>query len=424
LHGPRDRAAPGAARLEIGTLRTMDLPRRGGLGLFIVGVYLTSCQDPVQDAPGPLSGGDERDADVDAQSDPPGGIPTQGGEDEDPPMSPCEGMPALGEALPDDCEIQTEPTQPEPPGPPSPPDLPLFFEGSTTFVVLPDTQFYAARYPSIFSLQTSWIAQSAVEHNIAYVFHLGDIVNSNSTMEWKRASAAMAELDGLVPYGLVTGNHDYGPYGKATTRETLLNDWFSFDDVELMPSFGGAYQPGRLDNTYHLFDAGPHSWIAVLLEWAPRDEVVAWANSVMEQHPDRLGILVTHAYLNYNDHRLDHTINGQSPHNPHHYGTPGAVNDGEELWQKLVRRHRFVLTLSGHILGDGTGHLASVNDHGRVVHQILSNYQHREFGGEGFLRLLELMPDGRTMHVRTYSPLLEQRLTAPDQQFVIELDVD
>ncbi|MFY0533980.1 hypothetical protein [Nannocystis pusilla] len=90
---------------------------------------------------------------------------------------------------------------------------------------------------------------------------------------------------------------------------------------------------------------------------------------------------------------------------------------------KLVRQHRFVLTLSGHVLGDGTGYLASVDDHGRVVHQMMSNYQHRELGGEGYLRLLELEPDGRTMHVRTYSPWYDQYLTAADQDFTIELDV-
>ena len=92
--------------------------------------------------------------------------------------------------------------------------------------------------------------------------------------------------------------------------------------------------------------------------------------------------------------------------------------------QALVRRHRFAMTLNGHVLGDGTGYLASVDDHGRVVHQMLANYQMREVGGEGYLRLLELLPDGRTMHVRTYSPLLDRYLVDPDQQFTIELDVD
>ena len=67
------------------------------------------------------------------------------------------------------------------------------------------------------------------------------------------------------------------------------------------------------------------------------------------------------------------------------------------------------------MLGDGTGYLASVNDTGTTTHQILSNYQMRQLGGEGYLRLLEFLPDGRTVRVRTYSPVYEKFLLDPDQ---------
>jgi len=329
-----------------------------------------------------------------------------------------------GDPVPPPEEPETVDPEPEPEPEPEP-KPPPFTAGSTVFAVVPDTQLYSLDYPEVFDLQTSWIAQKAEQLDIAYVFHLGDIVQNNTAPEWENASDAMSNLDGVVPYALVPGNHDYGPSGNAATRDTGLNTWFPFADAAQIKSFGGAYEPGKLDNTYHVFKAGGHDWIAVMLEWAPRDEVVAWANEVMTAHPDRLGILVTHAYLNNNDLRYDHT-DDENPQqfNPHHYPTPGSINDGEELWQKLVRHHRFVMTLNGHVLGDGTGYLASVNDHGRVVHQMLSNYQMRDVGGEGYMRLLELMPDGRTMHVRTYSPLVEDFLVATDQQYTIELDVD
>jgi hypothetical protein len=406
----------------------MDAALRRRLGLVTVALSIVACQDALQDYPGAPTAGPVDEAD-------------EGGDADDPRHGGCAGPTGRandGAQLFDElvggahggCDLEAPSTEPDPPVPPEPPptppgpSLPLFVEGSTTFVVLPDTQYYSLRFPGVFSSQTKWIARNAIDRNIAYVFHLGDLVHYNKESEWKRASAAMAELDGIVPYGLVTGNHDYGPSGDASTRETLFNQWFSFDDTELMPSFGGAYEAGKLDNSFHLFDAGGHAWVALLLEWGPRDEVVEWANDVMGLYADRLGILVTHAYLNHNDRRYDHNddIYPQA-YNPHWYGTPGGVNDGEELWQKLVRQHRFVLTLSGHVLGDGTGYLASVDDHGRVVHQMMSNYQHRELGGEGYLRLLELEPDGRTMHVRTYSPWYDQYLTAADQDFTIELDV-
>jgi 3',5'-cyclic AMP phosphodiesterase CpdA len=294
-----------------------------------------------------------------------------------------------------------------------------------TIAVLPDTQYYSQGWPGIFLAQTSWIVANAQRLNIPYVLHLGDIVDLNSPIEWQRASEAMWLLEGIVPYALVTGNHDLGPNGSAGTRDTLLNDYFSYASTAAWPSFGGAYQEGRLDNTYHLFSAGGRDYIVIALEWGPRDVVVEWANGVMASHPRRYGILITHAYLNNNDRRYDHNdkVNPQA-FNPWDYGTPGGVNDGEELWQKLVRKYAFVMVLNGHVLGDGTGYLASVTDKGNTCHQMLSNYQFRQpTGGDGYLRLLQFLEDGRTVNVHTYSPLFDRFLDTPDQDFSFMLDV-
>jgi Calcineurin-like phosphoesterase len=301
---------------------------------------------------------------------------------------------------------------------------PLFAADSFMLAVLPDTQFYSLSYPGIYAAQTSWIAANARRRHIPYVLHLGDIVNNNSPTEWERAYESMSLLDGVVPYALSTGNHDYGPSGDATTRETLLNDYFPFQKQAALPSFGGAFEAGKLDNTFHLFSAGGRDFVLVSLEWGPRDAAVDWANTVMDRYPDRQGILITHAYMNNNDRRYDWADQANPQlYDPHAYGTPGGVNDGEELWQKLVRHHRFVLTLNGHVLGDGTGYLASVTDLGNTCHQILSNYQFRNLGGEGYMRLMEFLHDGKTVRVYTYSPFYDDYLVEPDQKFTFTLDL-
>ncbi len=298
-----------------------------------------------------------------------------------------------------------------------------FAPGSWTLAVLPDTQVYALRYPGMFLLQTAWLAQQKAERDIRFVIQLGDIVNNNTPYEWANAYAAMRALHGRIEYALVPGNHDYGPSGDASTRDTLLNDWFPFEEHARQRTFGGAMEPGKLDNTWHRFEAGGRKWIVVCLEWGPRDSTIAWANGVMAANPGHLGILVTHAYMNNNDRRYDHTDKAHPQHyNPHEYRTPGGVNDGEELWQKLVRKHDFVMTLNGHVLGDGTGYLASTSDKGRTVHQMLANYQFRTLGGEAYLRLLEFLPDGRTVRVKSYSPLHDRYLTSPDQQFTLVIE--
>lgn len=297
-------------------------------------------------------------------------------------------------------------------------------DGSWSIVLLPDTQIYSQNYPGLFEAQTSWIANNLRPRNIRYVFHLGDIVNVNSIPEWRNARRAMKTLDGVVPYALVPGNHDYGPGGNAATRDTFLNDYFHEEDYRAWPTFGGAMEPGKMDNTYHLFRAGGVDWIVMCLEWGPRDSTIAWADGILSQHPNRKAILVTHAYMNNNDYRYDisDTTRPQD-YNPHRYTTPGGVNDGEELWQKLVKKHNFVMTVNGHVLGDGTGYRVDNNDAGNPVHQMLSNYQFRTLGGEGYLRVLEFQPDGNTVKVSSYSPIYDNRLLAPDQDFSFQLDL-
>ena len=298
-----------------------------------------------------------------------------------------------------------------------------FTPGSFKLAVLPDTQVYSLRYPGLFTTQTQWIASNAATFDIRYVIQLGDIVNNNTDVEWQRAAAAMSLLDGVVPYALVPGNHDYGPSGDASTRDTKLNDYFDFERTASLPSFGGAFEEGQLENTYHLFSASGRDFIIMALEWGPRDEVIDWAHQIMDGFPDRDGIFVTHAYLNNTNLRYDYTDTEHAQDfNPHQYATPGGVNDGEELWQKLIRHHRFVMTLSGHVLGSGVGYLVSTTDTGTSCHQMLSNYQMRELGGEAYMRLIEFLPDGHTVRVLTYSPLYDSFMTEADQSFTLALD--
>jgi hypothetical protein len=306
---------------------------------------------------------------------------------------------------------------------PSQADLRAVERGSWSLIALPDTQIYAESYPGLFLSQTAWIALNKERLGIKYVLQLGDITNRNTHEQWKVAREAMSLLDGVVPYAIAPGNHDFGPGGNAKTRETFLNEYFPFEDHYAMPTFGGAYRRGQLENTYHLFEAGGRKWIVIALEWGPRESVVHWADEVMDRHKDRTGILITHAYMYSDSTRYDWRKYADHQHwNPHAYGTEGGVNDGEDLWQKLVSRHNFALALNGHVLNDGTGYMASKNALGYTVHQVLANYQFRTLGGEGYLRILEFSPDGETVRIKAYSTLYDRFMTAPDQSFVVRLD--
>jgi len=295
---------------------------------------------------------------------------------------------------------------------------PEFTPGSWTLVLLPDTQVYAEKYPGLFTLQTHWIAENKEKYNIRYVLHLGDVTEHGAEREWDRARLAMNELDGKVPYAVVPGNHDYH---ALADRRTRLNEYFPLSKYKAWPTFGGAMNDDMC-NTYHLFSAGGTDWIVLALEWAPRDETVAWANEVLPKYPQRKAILVTHAYLSSDGARYDFAKKEKSQSaSPHSYPSNSSANDGEELWQKLVRKNNVALVVCGHT-GDGRGFLTSQNEKGKKAHQMLVDYQGRNLGGEGYLRILEFQPDGKTVQVKSYSPLHDGYLPDPGSQFRFEMD--
>jgi hypothetical protein len=304
-------------------------------------------------------------------------------------------------------------------------------EGSWTLAILPDTQIYAQSYPQHFNAQTQWIRDHAASHNIKYVLHEGDITNNNNIPQWNNALASMNILNGAVPYALAPGNHDYGSNGSSNNRISSFNtaEYFGPDSFySKQPSIGGFFEPGKTDNSYHTFSAGGSDWLVLALEWGPRDEVVAWANEVVESHPGHNAMLVTHAYMYYDETIYDWAAKGASQSwNPHAYpfknnGTAGSINDGQQLWDKLVSKHEnFRFVFNGHVLSDGTGYRSTLGDAGNVVHQMLANYQINTQGGMGDMRLLEFKADGQTLEVRTYSPVLDRYDTAYDQQFTLNM---
>jgi predicted phosphodiesterase len=282
-------------------------------------------------------------------------------------------------------------------------------EGSSTLVVLPDTEVYAQKRPETFETQTRWIATNLSARRIEGVLHVGDIVHDDVEAQWQVALRSFQHLDGKVPCAMVLGNHDY----SGPDRATRFNEFFPVARMQKQPTFGGVCHEGRLENSYHLLRLAGRDWLVLALEFGPRDEVVAWANRILEAHPDRLGILVTHAYLFRENVRYDHTLGRSQRASPHGWG-----NDGEQLWQKLVRRHagmRFVF--SGHVATGGTGYLASQGDHGNTVHQIMADYESLRGGGSGYLRLVEFLPGGKEVQVRTFSPVLQRHLTDAANQF-------
>ena len=279
-----------------------------------------------------------------------------------------------------------------------------------TIAMLPDTQHYSRGYPDYFYAQTNWIKQHRDDENIVFVTQVGDIVNDRSSImsQWNVAAKAMATLDGVVPWGVAIGNHDYETKmidkGVATT-------WLRHFGPERFKGykwFGGASANGL--NSYQLFSAGGVEFIIFHLEVNVPDEAIAWVNDVLRQYPTRAAIVSTHIYLR--------GLNGFVRDPKHEYRPNG--NSGEQIWDKLIRVNpQIFMVLCAHVGRTCELYQVSLNDAGNKVIEMLADYQRRDHGGDGWLRLLRFVPADREIQVRTYSPVLDRFETDPDSQFIV-----
>jgi len=294
-------------------------------------------------------------------------------------------------------------------------------------VLLPDTQTYAEKFPHILDTQINWIAKNAKEIN--FVLQQGDLTQNNNDKEWKVVQSAFSRLDKKVPYVLALGNHDMGSVaGKfADVRNTTLyNQYFPYRQMSSLPGFAGSFEVNKTDNAYYLFKTGKVKWLVLNLEFGPRDAVVKWANGIVRKHADRLVILNTHSYMYSDSTRQGAKDNWRAQV----YGVgkdsgDSAVNDGEQLWTKLVKNFaNFRFTFSGHILNTGVGTLVSINDAGFPVYQMLANYQEGVEGsingGNGWLRIIDMDFKKRSLKVSTYSPFLNEYMKKPGHEFIIK----
>jgi hypothetical protein len=309
--------------------------------------------------------------------------------------------------------------------------------GRFSIAVLPDTQFYASTYPAIFDKQVSWLVNNRTMLDLAFVLHEGDIVDADNDEQWRRASNSLHMFDNVLPYFLATGNHDLTDLGASRTAVGMNKN---FPVSGFAPWLQETFEPNHIENHYAIVSAGGRDWLILTVEFGARDEVLAWANDVLARHRLLPAILLTHAYMFFDNTRYDMaTKPREQPWNPHWYHMTGTINDGEEMWRKLVSLHANLLfVLSGHVLWPGVGRLTSMRPDGSHVHQLLANYQtcpnlyvpcmipgmRATEGGDGFLRLMTIYPRAHKVTVQTYSPYLDEHLTDDANQFVLDLDVD
>ncbi|WP_353124215.1 metallophosphoesterase [Parapedobacter pyrenivorans] len=298
---------------------------------------------------------------------------------------------------------------------------------SWSLVLMPDPQTYVKfeRNQGALELMTGWISEQIEPLNIGMVLCTGDLVehndwlNPNGTQanqpgkkQWEAVARAFNRLDGRVPYIAATGNHDYG-VKSIEYRRTNYNHYFPVDknplSQKLLRDVGidNDGYPSLTNATYEFTTPHGRKLLFMVIEFAPRDTVLRWALQTVnqEKYAEHTVILLTHSYLNSNS---EHIVKEGYPITDGNYGAA--------IWEKLVKPSKNIqLVFSGHIgkPDDVLGHIGfrtDTNAGGKHVQQMVFNAQalgggwHGN-GGDGWLRYLEFMPDGKTVKVKTFSPL-------------------
>ena len=284
-----------------------------------------------------------------------------------------------------------------------------------TLIALPDTQYYTGTKnggdASILMAQMEWIKANQASRNIAFVTQLGDCVengdNGGDPSEWLIATNAFYQLEAAVsaffafgiPYGIAVGNHDQSPFGAADGTSVFYNQFFGADHFAGRDYYGGHHGDDN-DNHYELFSASGLDFVILHLEYdaSPNAEVLAWADNVLQMHPTRRAIIVSHYLIEKGSQAS--------------FGT-----QGQAVYDALKHHSNLFLMLSGHVPGEGQ-RVDVFN--GNTVHTLLSDYQGRANGGDGWLRILEFSPNNNQIRVRTYSPTLDQYETDADSEFTLD----
>lgn len=291
-----------------------------------------------------------------------------------------------------------------------------------SIAILPDTQYYTSEKRGgkndMFIAQTKWIIKNAAKEKIAYVIQLGDISDDGEKFpkEWENAAEAMYVLDKPlpgypygIPYGLAVGNHDQTKSQYPLSGKTeQFNKYFGIAHFQKKPWYGGHYRDNN-DSHYDLFTAAGVKFIAVYFEYDSYDEDIEplnnWASMILEKYRDRKAILISHSMIHFN----------KTP-GTNEKGFPKFSKQGQRVFDRLKHYPNVFMTLSGHVGDNGEGYRQD-GYAGNIIKSYLSDYQSRENGGHGLMRLMRFNKTTDLVSIRTFSPYTGQEEKDGDSQF-------
>lgn len=262
-----------------------------------------------------------------------------------------------------------------------------------SFAFVGDTQILTRKHPTQLDALYKWIAENAEDKRIKFVAGSGDITDHDTEEEWNIAVNAIKQLDGIVPYAVVRGNHD-GPinYTKFMSYDTHVKQ---IDEM---------YQDNIM-NYYQTITIGTLKYMFLCLNDCAGDDVLEWASNAVKSRPDHNVIMVTHRYLaslEYGSTYIERQRSDSTSGND-------SANAGYDIWSKFVSKHEnIVMVVCGHV----NKHpeiltVEAAGDKGNLIQQCLidpSDMDKTSNGGPvGLVAMFYFSADGKQITVQNYS---------------------
>ncbi len=293
-----------------------------------------------------------------------------------------------------------------------------------SFAVIGDTQELSEDDPEAFTALYEWIVDNKEEQKIEYVLGLGDITQKSYAHEWEHAQKQIYKMNDVVPYLLARGNHDYD-----ILEDGIVTAGFNktFDDGVYNKQLTGVMTEGDVSNAYRTINICGIDYLFLTLDFGPNAEMLEWADSVVEAHPNHRVIVTTHGYL----YRDGTTLDSEDAYPASRYPLKTRKEeqeekpslDGDDIWTDFASKHQNIqLVLSGH---DPCQHVVYRQDKGEnnnTVTQMLIDPQ----GFDGFcgstatVAMFYFSNNGNTLTVRYYS-VVKDMYGSESSQFTIEL---
>jgi len=221
----------------------------------------------------------------------------------------------------------------------------------------------------ILSRMTRWISENHTDEKIAFVTHVGDLVQNGdlgklspktrvephgNLPEYLVAHDAVKYLDRVnrdehLPYSISIGNHDYDVNDVAWISSERFQQFFGPHRYSHQPWYGGGYSANRgptsetskvgynsrsgLDS-YQIFSAGGRTFLHLNLRYTVGKDNT-WAIRAIDRHPGLPVIITTHSYRQ----------SGRSDLSANYLGGDAAFNR-----MILPRMNRVFMVICGHVL--------------------------------------------------------------------------